>query len=120
MHRSNQEAVFDLVVVLAAGIAHTSIMLGIGVELIPTLLIGIGLIGVGVIMTVPRNARLPAIVTGVLGMVLAGAVVPIYAARAVRSGASLWASLLLAGIVLLATFTLFRVTVFDPQKKQLV
>lgn len=112
MNRSRRELVFDLLVLFAAAIAHTSIMLGIGVDLLPTLAIGAVLIAVGVVWVVPAESRVPAAVTGLLGMVVAGAVVPIYAARAVRPGSTLPLSLLLAGLVLMVTFGLLRVTAF--------
>lgn len=115
MDRSSQEVVFDVFILLAVGLAQTSYMLGIGINPLPTLLIGVGLIAIGVVLVVPASARVPAAITGLLGMLLAGTVVPRYAARAVSGGETLWFSLLLAGVVLLATFAILRVTTFSPQ-----
>lgn len=118
MNRSGQELLYDTLILLAAGLAHTSYMLGIGVDPLPTLIIGTGLIGIGVVTVVPRSSRVPAAVTGGLGMILAGAVVPRYAARAARPGETLWLSLLLAGMILLLTFTALRLTTFRAQATQ--
>lgn len=118
MNRSGRELLFDMLVLLATGLAHTAYMLGIGVDPLPTLMIGVSLIGIGVVTVVPRGSRVPAAITGGLGMLLAGAVVPRYAARAVRPGETLWLSLLLAGVVLLLTFALLRLTTFRPQVTQ--
>lgn len=113
-----QELLFDLLVFLAAGLTQTSLLLGIGVDPLPTLALGAALIITGVLTVVPRNARVPAAVTGILGLVVAGWVVPSYAARAVQPEATLRLSLLLAGVILLVTVALLRVTTFRPQTGQ--
>lgn len=115
MSHPMRELLFDGLVLLAVGLAQSSFLLGIGVELYPTLVIGAVLVVSGVATVVPQRARVPAAVTGLVGMVLAGAVVPIFAARAVRPGTTLWASLTLAGVVLLLTFAVLRITAFDPR-----
>lgn len=115
MNGSTQELLFDILILLAVGLAQASYVLGIGVDPFPTLVIGVALVSVGVATVVPRHARVPAAATGLLGMLLAGAVVPRYAARAVRPGETLWLSLLLAGIVLLVAFAILRITTFGPR-----
>lgn len=112
MNHVRREVLFDALILLVVGLAQTTYMLGIGVGPVPTLIIGIALISIGVVTIVPSNARSSAAATGILGVVLAGAVVPRYAARAVRAGETLWLSLLLAGLVLLVTFAVLRITTF--------
>ena len=118
MNRPTRELLFDGLVLLAVGLAQAAFLLGIGVEPYPTLLIGTVLVVSGVATVVPPRTRVPAAVTGLAGMVLAGAVVPIFAARAVRPGMTLWASLMLAVVVLLLTFAVLRVTSFSPRATQ--
>lgn len=118
MARPEQELLFNLFILLATGAAQTSYMLGIGIEPLPTLGIGTVLIGIGVATSVPSRTRVPAAVTGLSGMVLAGGVVPRYAARAVRPADTLWVSLLLAGVILLLTFAILHLTAFGPRAGQ--
>jgi uncharacterized membrane protein HdeD (DUF308 family) len=118
MNRPTHELLFDGLVLLAVGLAQASFLLGIGVEPYPTLVIGTVLVVSGVVTIVPPRTRVPAAITGLTGMVLAGAVVPIFAARAVRPGTTLWAALLLAGVVLLLTVAILRVTTFTPRATQ--
>lgn len=118
MKRSARELLFGVLIAIAAGLAQASYLLGFGVGPVPTLVIGVTLVGVGVATVVPRRTRVPAAATGLLGILLAGAVVPRYAARAVRAGETLWLSLLLAGIVLLVTFAVLRITTFGPRTPQ--
>ena len=111
MNRPTRELLFDGLVLLAVGLAQSSFLLGIGVEPYLTLVIGSVLVVSGVVTIVPPRTRVPAAITGLTGMVLAGAVVPIFAVRAVRPGTTLWAALLLAGVVLLLTFAVLHVTI---------
>lgn len=115
MDHPARELLFDGLVLLAVGLAQSSVLLGIGVDPYPTLVVGTVLVVSGVATIVPPRTRVPAAVTGLVGMVLAGAVVPIFAARAVRPGTTIPASLLLAGIVLLVTFAILHVTAFRPR-----
>lgn len=119
MNRSGRELLFDLLILLAVGRAQTSYLLGIGVDPLPTLLLGGGLISLGVLTLVPSRARVPAVIIGLLVVIVAGAIVPRYAARTVRADATLWLSLLLAGIVLLLAFAGLRLTTFRPSAPQL-
>ena len=111
MDRPRRELLLDGLVLLTVGLAQSSFLLGIGVEPHLTLVVGTVLIVSGVVTLVPPRNRVPAAITGLVGMVLAGAVVPIFAARAVRPGTTLWAALLLAGVVLLLTFAVLHVTI---------
>ena len=118
MNRPTRELLFDGLVLLTVGLAQAAFLLGIGVGPYPTLVIGTVLIVSGVVTIVPPRTRVPAAVTGLIGMVLAGAVLPVFAARIVRPGTTLWASLVLAGVVLLLTFAVLRVTTFGSRATQ--
>ena len=120
MNRPTCELLFDGLLLLVVGLAQASFLLGIGVDPYPTLVIAAAIVVSGVVAIVPPRTRVPAAITGLVGVVLAGAVVPVFAARAVRPGTTLWASLLLAGVVLLLTFTVLRVTTFSPGTTQSV
>ena len=115
MDRPTRELLFDGLVLLAVGLAQATFLLGIGGGPYPTLVIGIVLILSGVATIVPPRTRVPAAITGLVGMVLAGAVVPVFAARAVRPGTTIWVALLLAGVVLLLTFAVLHITIFGPR-----
>lgn len=118
MNHPTRELLFGGLVLLTVGLAQSSFLLGIGVEPYPTLIIGTVLIVSGVATIVPPRTQVPAAITGLVGMVLAGAVVPIFAARTLRPGMTLWASLMLAGVVLLLTFTVLRITTFSHRATQ--
>lgn len=118
MSSPGREALFDALVVLAVGLGQTSFLLGVGVAPPAALVVGLVLVGVGTLTLVPERTRVPAAATGFVGVTLAGGVVPVYAARAVSAGETLPVSLLLAGVVLLLTFAVLRVTTFGPRALQ--
>lgn len=118
MDHPTHKLLFGGLVLLTVGLAQSSFLLGSGVEPYPTLIIGTVLIVSGVATIVPPRIQVPAAITGLIGMVLAGAVVLIFAARAVRPGMTLWASLIFAGVVLLLTFMVLRITTFSPRATQ--
>lgn len=64
MYKRYTERAFDTLVALATGVAVTAYMLGVLLDPIPAVLIGLALVVLGTIALIPRERRL---MTGIIG-----------------------------------------------------
>lgn len=114
-----RELGFDVLLVMASGIALAAYMLGVLLDPLPAAAVGLVLVTGGVMTLVPRQARATAAVIGYVAVGLAGIVVP----RAVSSFLmfpvtnELTVTLVGSGLVLLLTFALLRLTAFGSTER---
>ncbi|WP_232700851.1 hypothetical protein [Halobacterium wangiae] len=110
-----RELGFDVLLATASGFALTAYMLGVLLDPLPAAAVSFILVIGGVMTLVPPQARATAVAIGCVAVGLAGVVIP----RTVNSflpvpvGNELLITLTGSGLVLLLTFALLRLTVFD-------
>lgn len=112
MSQPINELVFDLLLVAATAIAFTTYMLGIMVDPIPGLTLGVILVGIGLIASVPRQKWTVAALSGVFGVLIAGVIVPRFITQFTGVTDKLSLSLFVTGIILLLTIALLHITAF--------
>lgn len=112
MSQPVKELVFDLLLIAATAITFTTYMLGILLDPILGIAVGVILVGVGLLTIVPRERWTIAALSGVFGVLLAGVVVPRFTTQFTEVADELSLSLLLSGIILLLTIALLHITVF--------
>lgn len=106
------ELAFDLLLVVATGIAFATYMLGVLLDPMAGVVVGILLLGAGLFTVVPRVKWVVAGGSGALGVLLAGVVVPRFVTRFTGVADELTLSLLLSGLVILLTVVSLHVTTF--------
>lgn len=112
-----RELGFDTLLALVSGATLAAYMLGIVLDPIPAVAVGSILVVGGVLALVPSHARATATVIGLVTVGLAGAVIPRAVSSIIAPPAANELAIALAGsgLVLLLTFALLRLTVFDEQ-----
>ena len=112
VHR-NPELEFNVIIAVSVGIGLVSHLLALFLRPMLSVAFGVVLIVVGARFVVPRDEQVTASFVGILTFLVAGVAVP----RAVVSSTwpldELAATVALAGVVLLLTFAILRVTAFD-------
>lgn len=112
MDRTIREAIFDGLVIAAAGIAFVTYVLGVFLDPGPAIVVGLALVGLGLATVVPREKLAVTAVSGVLAVLLAGVVVPRFVERFTVVSHQLALSLLLSGVILLLTVAILHMTTF--------
>lgn len=112
MDRTIREVIFDGLVIAAAGLAFVTYALGVFLNPVPAIAVGLALVGVGLVTVVPREKLAVTAASGVLAVLLAGVVVPRFVETFTVVSHQLALSLLLSGIVLLLTVTILHMTTF--------
>lgn len=112
MVQTVNELVFDLLLVAAAGIAFTTYMLGVLLNPMFGVAAGIVLLGIGLLTVVPREKWVVAAISGLIGVLLAGVVIPRFVTQFTSVANELSTSLLVSGLILLLTIALLHATTF--------
>lgn len=107
------EPLFAVLLVLAAGLALVTYMLGVLIEpIIASVLSGV-LVVLGATVLLPEGQRMIGAVMGLIAVSLAGVAVPRLVAGVPAIRNEMVVTLTLSGLVLFSTIALFRMTVFS-------
>jgi len=112
-----REAGFDTVVVVATGFALVSYMLGLFLDPIPAVGVGVLLVAAGTVAFVPRVAWLPAGVSGLVALLIAGVLIPRYVVEFTTISQKMTVTLGLGALVLLSAFAVVRVTAGGKEER---
>lgn len=107
-----QEPVFAVILLISTGIALAAHMLGVLLDLVPSILISIALVGIGVAFFIPAGEREINAILGTLVVCIAGFGLPRLVAEVTTTRDEVRVILALGGIVLLLTIIALRLTDF--------
>lgn len=111
------EPLFAVLLVLAAGLALVTYMLGVLIEPVIAIVLSGVLVVLGATVLIPEDQRMIGAVMGLLAVGLAGVAVPRLVAGVPAIRNEMAVTMALSGLVLLLTIALFRVTVFSRQTR---
>lgn len=112
MYERYTELAFDALVALATGVAVTAYMLGVLLDPIPAVLIGLALVVLGTIALIPPERRLMTGIIGASAVIGGGGGVPRVIASISGITNELPLTVALCGLVLLLSFAARRATIF--------
>lgn len=112
------EPIFAVLLLLASGLALTAHTLGVLLDPTPAIAVSGVLVGLGAAFLVPEGKRAIGAIIGLLSVGLAGVVIPRLIGEFTNIGDEMTVTLLLSGLVLLLTFAVLRLVVFEPRSPQ--
>lgn len=115
MYERYAEPAFDVLIATGTILAFTAYMLGLFVDPKISVIVGVALIGLGVIVLVPRRRQILAGTIGSLAVVVGGAVIPRVVIDLTTAGNELMLTLTLSGFVILLSFAAVRLTIFSQR-----
>lgn len=120
MIKRNAEVAFDALLTLSVGVGVVTHMLGLLVRPVLAVGFGIGLVVLGARLLVPHEEHRIAGFVGTLTVLLAGVAVPRTVASVTWPIDELAATVALSGLLLVVTFAVLRITVFDRARPNTV
>lgn len=116
MELSARELSFDALLTVATGFVLATYMLGVLFD--PLIALGVGslLVVVGTVGFVPRDAWIPAALSGLVAIGVGGVLTPRFVGNSTRITAEMEVTLILSAVVLLLAFVAVRLTAFRPRQ----
>lgn len=111
-----RELSFDAVVTVATGLALAASLLGVLLDPLPAIGVGGLLVVAGAVVLVPREAWIPAALTGLVTVGVAGVLIPRFVVEFTRTTAEMTVTLVLSAVVLLLAFLAVRLTAFRSRQ----